>query len=192
MSQHILSPLANQTLRQRCSRIELLVADADGVLTDGSIVYGELSGQVTLEVKGFHVRDGSALKLWARAGKRSAVITGRSSGLIQVRADELGVERVFQGAADKLAIFEHLLAELDVPADWVCYVGDDLPDVPPLRRCGLAAAVADACPEARAVAHYVTGARGGRGAVREVVERILRCQNAWPEETLMNVDAQNR
>jgi YrbI family 3-deoxy-D-manno-octulosonate 8-phosphate phosphatase len=176
MSQHSSPASVALSLRERCARIELLVIDVDGVLTDGGIVYGEISGEVNLEVKRFHVRDGSGLKLWHRAGKRSAVITGRSSGLVQVRADELGIGFVYQGASDKSAALDQLLAETVLPAEAVCSIGDDLPDVPTLRRCGLAVAVADACPEARAIAHYITRAAGGRGAVRETIERILRCQ----------------
>src|SRR5262249_45088747 len=141
----------------------------------GGIVYG--SGG--LELKQFHVRDGSGLKVWHQAGKRSALITGRSAPLVEVRAAELGVTRVFQGAADKLAVYRGLLTEVNVPAAAVCYVGADLPDRPPLRRCGLAVAVADACAEARAEAHHVTRAPGGGGAVRETIELILRCQGAW-------------
>ena len=173
-------PAARLTLQQRFSRIELLVVDVDGVLTEGGIVYGESDGQVGLEVKTFHVRDGSGLKLWHRAGKRSAVITGRKSGLVQVRADELGVSWVFQGVVDKKASLEQLLSQVGLPSEVVCCIGDDLPDVAPMRQCGLAVAVADACAEARAIAHYITRARGGRGAVREIIERILLCQNRWP------------
>jgi 3-deoxy-D-manno-octulosonate 8-phosphate phosphatase (KDO 8-P phosphatase) len=163
------------TLRERCAGIELLVLDVDGVLTDGGIVYGD-SG---LEVKAFHVRDGSGLKLWHAAGKRSAILTGRSSPVVAVRAAELGVASVCQGAADKLAGLLRLQEEAGAPPRATCYVGDDLPDVPAMRSVGLAVAVADACPEARAAAHYVTAAPGGRGAVREAVERILRCQDRW-------------
>jgi YrbI family 3-deoxy-D-manno-octulosonate 8-phosphate phosphatase len=171
--------LVTLSLSQRASRIELLVADVDGVLTDGGIVYGSDH----LEVKQFHVRDGSGLKLWHRAGKRSAVITGRSSPLVEVRAAELGVGFVKQGAAEKLPAFEEVLRLAGVPPEAVCYVGDDLPDLPPLRRCGLAVAVADACAQARAAAHYITRAPGGRGAVREVIELVLRCQGAWQVES---------
>ena len=163
------------SLAQRCRPVELLVLDVDGVLTDGAIVYG--SG--ALEVKAFHVRDGSGLKLWHAAGKRSAILTGRSSSLVEVRASELGVGWVIQGAADKAAALDLLLARGPLSAEAVCYVGDDVPDVPVLRRVGLAVAVADACPAARAAAHYVTSAPGGRGAVRETIERILRCQGLW-------------
>jgi 3-deoxy-D-manno-octulosonate 8-phosphate phosphatase (KDO 8-P phosphatase) len=163
------------TLAERCERIELLALDVDGVLTDGRIVYSDNG----VEVKAFHVRDGSGLKLWQLEGKRAAVITGRTSSVVNVRAAELGIAPVIQGAADKLAGFRRLLAEVPVAPEQVCYVGDDLPDLPVLRRCGLAVAVADACAEVRARAHYVTRARGGCGAVREVVELILRCQGRW-------------
>jgi 3-deoxy-D-manno-octulosonate 8-phosphate phosphatase (KDO 8-P phosphatase) len=163
------------TLAERCRQVELLILDVDGVLTDGGIIYGTGG----LEIKHFHVRDGSSLKLWKRAGKHSAIITGRSSPLVDVRAAELGVEFVFQGASDKLAPYNRLLAETDLPPSAVCYVGDDVVDLPPLRHCGLAAVVGDGCRGARAVAHYITRAPGGRGAVREVIELILRCQGEW-------------
>jgi len=163
------------TLSERCAKIELLVLDVDGVLTDGGIVYGDNG----VELKSFFVRDGSALALWQGEGKRAALITGRSSPILQVRAAELGLGPVIQGARDKLAGFHRLLAEVPLPAEQICYVGDDLPDLPVLRRCGLAVAVADACPEVIAHAHHVTRAPGGRGAVREVIECILRCQGRW-------------
>jgi 3-deoxy-D-manno-octulosonate 8-phosphate phosphatase (KDO 8-P phosphatase) len=164
-----------KTLRERCAAIEVLVVDVDGVLTAGGIIYGGAD----LEIKQFHVRDGSGLKHWHQAGKRSGLITGRSAPLVARRAAELGIGLVVQGAADKLPAYRNLLAEAGVTAEAVCYVGDDLPDVPPMQACGLAAAVADACAEARAVAHYISGAAGGRGAVREVIELILRCQGRW-------------
>jgi 3-deoxy-D-manno-octulosonate 8-phosphate phosphatase (KDO 8-P phosphatase) len=173
------SPLVS--LRQRCLGIDLLVLDVDGVLTPGGIVYGTSGGVASVEVKEFHVRDGSGLKLWQRAGKRAAVITGRRSALVDVRADELGIGWVRQGVAQKAEALKALLTETGLPASSACYVGDDVPDVPAMRLCGLAAAVGDACPEARAVAHHVTAAPGGRGAVREVIELVLRCQGAWEE-----------
>jgi 3-deoxy-D-manno-octulosonate 8-phosphate phosphatase (KDO 8-P phosphatase) len=172
-----LVPLSPATLAQRCSAIELLLLDVDGVLTDGRIIYGD-SG---VEVKAFHVRDGSGLKLWQLAGKRAAVLTGRTSSVVEVRAAELGIAPVIQGAADKLAGFRAVLEAVTVTPEQVCYVGDDLPDVPVLRRCGLAVAVADACAEARAHAHYVTRTPGGCGAVREIIELILGCQGRWQE-----------
>jgi 3-deoxy-D-manno-octulosonate 8-phosphate phosphatase (KDO 8-P phosphatase) len=170
-----LSPGHLVALSQRCAAIELLVLDVDGVLTDGAIVYTDNG----VEVKSFHVRDGSALKLWQREGKRAAVISGRTSRAVEVRAAELGIAPVIQGMADKLAAYRDLLAGAGLRPEQVCFVGDDLPDLPLLRHCGLAVAVADACPEVRADAHYVTRAPGGRGAVREVIELILRCQGRW-------------
>jgi 3-deoxy-D-manno-octulosonate 8-phosphate phosphatase (KDO 8-P phosphatase) len=163
-------------LQQRCAAVALLVADVDGVLTDGGIVHGG-----GLELKEFHVRDGSGLKLWHQAGKRTALITGRSSAAVEVRAAELGIEFVTQGASAKWPAYRELLARAGARPEEVCYVGDDLPDLPPLLHCGLAVAVADACAEVRADAHYVTRAPGGRGAVRETVELILRCQGHWQE-----------
>jgi 3-deoxy-D-manno-octulosonate 8-phosphate phosphatase (KDO 8-P phosphatase) len=165
------------TLRQRCERIDLLVLDVDGVLTAGGIVLGS-AGE---ELKAFHVRDGQGLAVWHRAGKRTALITGRAAPLVDRRAAEVGIVHVQQGVQDKLLALEQVLATLGIRAEATAYVGDDLPDVPCLGRVGLAVAVADACVEARAAAHYVTRAPGGTGAVREAIERILRCQGPWPD-----------
>src|SRR5207302_1911975 len=107
------------------------------------------------------------------------VISGRSSRAVEVRAAELGISFVLQGAADKRPAYQRVLTEMGVRAEQVCFVGDDVPDLPILHNCGLAVAVADACPEVRTAAHYVTSTAGGRGAVRETVELILRCQNRW-------------
>ena len=170
-------PASPPSLQQRCAAIDLLVLDVDGVLTAGGIVYADNG----VELKTFHVRDGSALKIWQQASKRAAAITGRSSPVVQVRAAELGLEPVVQGAADKLVAYRQILALTATRPEQVAYIGDDLPDLPVLRHCGLAVAVADACAEVRAVAHYVTRAGGGRGAVREAVELVLRCQGAWQQ-----------
>ncbi len=161
----------------RCARIEMLVLDVDGVLTDGSIVYSDTGA----EIKAFHVRDGSGLKLWTRLGKKAAIVTGRRSVIVERRAAELGIEPVIQGAENKRTAFEKVLALAGLAADRVCAMGDDLPDLPVLRACGFAAVVADACDEAKAEADYVTEASGGRGAVREVIEVILRAQGRWQE-----------
>ena len=170
-----IQPSTPKSLMERCRAIRWIILDVDGVLTDGDITYFAADGEQA-EIKAFHVRDGSGLKLWHHAGLRSAIITGRSSPIVARRAGELGVSRVFQGAADKMPPLSSLTKEYDIDASAICYVGDDEPDVPLLNRVGLAVAVADACPSARAAAHYVTTARGGRGAVRETIERILRCQ----------------
>lgn len=173
--------MTSDTLMQRCLAIELLLLDVDGVLTDGGIVYGDDG----VELKTFHVRDGSALKIWHNAGRRSAIISGRSSRVVEVRAAELGITRIVQGASDKWPAYRQLLTGMEVRPEQVCFIGDDVPDLPIMRNCGLAVAVADACPEARTDAHHVTRAAGGRGAVRETVELILRCQNRW--QTVVDV-----
>jgi 3-deoxy-D-manno-octulosonate 8-phosphate phosphatase (KDO 8-P phosphatase) len=162
-------------LPTRAAAIKLLLLDVDGVLTDGSIVYADTGA----ELKRFHVRDGSGLKFWQRAGKRAAIVSGRTSKAVEVRAAELGIAPVLQGRGDKLPAFEEVLALTGLRPEEVCAVGDDLPDLPVLRRCGLAVAVADACPELREVAHLVTTAPGGRGAVREAVEWLLKLRGEW-------------
>jgi 3-deoxy-D-manno-octulosonate 8-phosphate phosphatase (KDO 8-P phosphatase) len=167
--------MSEPTLAERCARIELLALDVDGVLTDGGIAY---SGE-GVEWKQFHVRDGSGIKLWQQAGKQVAVISGRTSPVVAVRAAELGVAPVIQGAADKLAAFRQVLTDAGLTAEQACFIGDDVPDLPVLAHCGLAVAVADACAETRAAAHYVTRTPGGRGAVREAIELILQCQGRW-------------
>lgn len=171
------APGQSATLAERCRRIDLLVLDIDGVLTDGGIVYSNDER----EIKRFHVRDGSALKLWHASGKASAILSGRSTPLVDRRGRELGVTWVIQGAGDKGPAYDRLLREAGRRPEQVCCMGDDVPDLPLLRRCGLAVAVADACVEARAEAHYVTRRSGGRGAVREAVERIMRVQGSWQE-----------
>ena len=162
-------------LVERVKKIELLVLDVDGVLTDGSISYTSDG----VEIKRFHVRDGSGLKFWHLAGKRSAILSGRSSAAVEIRAAELGISTVLQGRSEKLPAFETILRELGLTADRVCAVGDDLPDLPVLRGAGVGVAVADACPELRNAADFVTAAPGGRGAVREAIEWLLKLQGLW-------------
>jgi 3-deoxy-D-manno-octulosonate 8-phosphate phosphatase (KDO 8-P phosphatase) len=156
-------------------RIDLLVLDVDGVMTDGRIVYDSRGA----EVKAFHVRDGQGVKYWVRAGRDAAILSGRKSPTIRRRARELGVDAVHEGAKDKLPVLEKILKRFRRSAERVCYIGDDLPDLPVLARVGFAVAVADAVEEVRRVAHYVTVAPGGAGAVRETVELILKYQGAW-------------
>jgi 3-deoxy-D-manno-octulosonate 8-phosphate phosphatase (KDO 8-P phosphatase) len=162
-------------LAARAARVRLLLLDVDGVLTDGRIVYADDGA----ELKRFHVRDGSGLKFWRDAGKRAAIVSGRTSAAVDRRAAELGVAPVLQGQGDKLPAFERVLAELGLAADEVCAVGDDLPDLPVLLRAGLAVAVADACPEVRAAAAFVTPTPGGAGAVRDAVEWLMRLTGEW-------------
>lgn len=166
-------------LTERAARIELLLLDVDGVLTDGGVVYLD-DGR---ELKRFHVRDGSGLKLWRAAGKRAAIVSGRTSPAVERRAAELGIAPVLQGRDDKRGALEEVLRLTGFAPEQVCAIGDDLPDVPVLRACGLAVAVRDACPEARDAAHYVTAVPGGRGAVRDAVEWLLKLQGRWADVT---------
>jgi len=159
----------------RAAKIELLVLDVDGVLTDGSIVYTAEGN----EIKRFHVRDGSGLKFWHALGKRSAIISGRRSPAVERRAHELGIGPVYQGCVAKLPALEGLLREAGLRPEQVCAIGDDLPDLPVLTRSGLAVAVADACAEVRAAAHYTTRRPGGHGAVRDAIEWLLKLQGHW-------------
>jgi len=145
------------------------------VLTDGGVTWGNDG----IEQKTFHIRDGLGLRLWQRAGGRTGIVTGRASRIVQLRAEELGIEIVRQGVEDKLGCAEGILADCGLAWDRVAYVGDDLPDLAVIRRAGVGIAVADACPEARRAAAWVTGLPGGRGAVREVVERMLRARGSW-------------
>jgi 3-deoxy-D-manno-octulosonate 8-phosphate phosphatase (KDO 8-P phosphatase) len=162
-------------LAARCEPIELLVVDVDGVLTDGVIAVDAQGG----ETKHFHVRDGLAYALWHRAGKQSAILSGRRAAAVDHRAAELSIAHVLQGLGRKAEPFGALLDGLGLAPRQVCFVGDDLPDLPVLRAAGLAACPADAAAEVREAAHLVTRAPGGRGAVREVVEVILKSQGKW-------------
>jgi 3-deoxy-D-manno-octulosonate 8-phosphate phosphatase (KDO 8-P phosphatase) len=164
-------------LAARCGPIELLLCDVDGVLTDGVIAVDDRG----VETKHFYVRDGSAFALWHQAGKRSALLSGRWARAVDLRARELGIAPVIQGRPTKAEPFRALIAGLGLEPRQVCYVGDDLPDLPVLRAVGLAACPADAVAEVRAAAHLVTQAPGGRGALREVVETVLRSQGAWSD-----------
>lgn len=162
---------------RRAARVRLLLLDCDGVLTDGRIT--PVPGGD--ELKSFHTRDGHGLVMLHRAGLRSGIISGRTSRLVEMRAADLGVSFVRQGAHDKVEVFESLLAEAGVGPGEAAFVGDDVVDIPLMRRCGLAVAVADATDDTRAAAHYVTNLPGGFGAVREVCELILKAQNRWDE-----------
>ena len=160
---------------QRCQQIELIIADVDGVLTDGSLVLDNQG----IETKRFHIRDGMGIRVWQKAGYQFGVITHRSSQVVKIRMAELGVSIVRQGADDKLAAFQEILGEVGLTADKACYVGDDLLDLPAVRAAGLGVAVADACGEMCREADFVTEGRGGSGAVRETIERILKAQRRW-------------
>ena len=165
------------TLDQRCRAIRLILSDVDGVLTDGGIVFDNQG----IEAKRFHVRDGMGIRLWQKAGYRFGLITHRSSHIVKTRVAELGIEILRQGIDDKLMAMRGILQELRLSPSQVCYLGDDLPDMPVVRAVGLGVAMADACPELCQEAHYVTTAPGGSGAVRETIELILKAQARWED-----------
>lgn len=165
--------------REKLMPITLLMLDVDGVLTDGTIVYSD-SGE---EIKTFNVRDGHGLKLLMRAGIEVALLTARESKVVLHRARDLGIRDVYQKATDKLAAYGSILAEKKIQDKNVCYVGDDIIDIPVLRRVGFSAAVADAVPEVKGVVDYVTSQAGGKGAVREMCELLLKAQNKWERVT---------
>ena len=156
-------------------KIQLLVLDVDGVLTDGSIHIDDRG----VETKTFHARDGAGLRIWMRLGGEVAIITGRSSMALQHRAAELGIQHVFQGVGDKLEVLGNLLNALGITASETAAIGDDLPDLPMLRLAEYPIAVADAAAEVREMASFVTIRPGGRGAVLEAIEHLLKAQDRW-------------
>jgi 3-deoxy-D-manno-octulosonate 8-phosphate phosphatase (KDO 8-P phosphatase) len=163
------------TLLERARKTRLLIMDVDGVLTDGRIIQ-DGHGH---ELKVFDVKDGHGIVMAHRAKLRTALISGRESETITRRAEELGIELVFQKIWNKLEVYEKMLVDTELTHDEVAYIGDDLIDIPLLRRVGLAVAVADAVDEVKAAVHLITQRPGGQGAVREVIELILRAQDHW-------------
>jgi YrbI family 3-deoxy-D-manno-octulosonate 8-phosphate phosphatase len=168
-------------LRSRCQPIKLLISDVDGVLTDGRLIYDASGG----EAKAFHIRDGLGIKLWHAAANQFAIVTARKSAIVTARAAELGIGIVRQGCSDKLTAVREILDELKLEPSEACYVGDDLPDLTAIRHVGLGVAVADACDEVRQAAAHTTRAVGGDGAVRELIELVLKSQGKWMQMVRM-------
>jgi 3-deoxy-D-manno-octulosonate 8-phosphate phosphatase (KDO 8-P phosphatase) len=166
-----------QDINARAKRIKLLLMDCDGVLTDGQLELLE-NGD---EQKTFHARDGQGISLFHRAGLKTGIISGRRSSAVDRRAQDLKMAYVRQYAKDKVPALEEILAQARVSADECGYIGDDVGDIPVMRRVGLAVAVADAVEETKQAAHYITALKGGRGAVREVTDLILKAQGRWEE-----------
>ena len=162
----------------RARAVRLAIFDVDGVLTDGTIYMGP-AGEA---FKAFNILDGHGIKMLQSAGVAIAIISGRSSEAVARRAEELAIVHVVQGSKDKVADFRRVIAGLGLPAEACAFVGDDLPDLPVMRACGLAVAVANAADAVKAEAHYVTKASGGRGAVREFCELVLRAQGQLERE----------
>jgi len=167
------------SLYVRAKKIRVLIMDVDGVLTDGHIWLLSRRDGTASEIKGFSAYDGAGLKLARAAGFRTGIITGRESTAVAVRARECEVEFVYQGRATKIASFEEIVQITGAAENEVAYVGDDLPDIPVMQRVGLAVAVANAAPEVKRAAHFVTKRSGGDGAVREVIELIVKAQGKW-------------
>ncbi len=165
------------SLVARAQRVRALVLDVDGVLTDGRIIYDEYGD----ELKCFDVHDGSGLFLWHRAGLVSAIITARKAKLITRRAKEMAIDFLAQKALQKLPVYEQFLKRFRLLPEQVCAIGDDLMELPLLRRVGFAVAVPNAVDEVKTASHYVTTRPGGRGAVREVIDFILKTKGLWDE-----------
>jgi len=161
----------------RARRIKLLLMDCDGVLTDGRL-WLTSDGD---EQKAFHARDGQGISLLHRAGLRTGIITGRTSSAVDRRAQDLKMSYVRQYAKDKIKALDEILADAGVARDECAYIGDDVADIPVMRRVGFAVAVSDAVEETKQAAHYLTELKGGQGAVREACDLILKAQGRWDE-----------
>jgi 3-deoxy-D-manno-octulosonate 8-phosphate phosphatase (KDO 8-P phosphatase) len=175
------SRIVSASVRRRARQIQLLLMDVDGVLTDGRIWLQSLPDGTATEIKGFSAYDGAGLKLARLGGLRTGLITGRESPATTRRAQEVEMEFVYQNRGEKLPAYEEILRKAGLHDAEVAYVADDLPDLPVLRRVGLGVAVANAVPEVKKAAHYVTSKTGGNGAVREVIELLLRAQGKWDQ-----------
>lgn len=161
----------------KARKVKLLILDVDGVMTDGRIII-DSQGK---ELKFFDVKDGHGIKLFIRAGFDVVIITGRESNIVISRARELGIKDVYQGIHNKSDLLEHIIRGKGLNAEEVAYIGDDLTDIPVMRRVGFAVAVKDSVEEVKQFAHYITDKKGGRGAIREVVELILKSQEKWDD-----------
>ncbi len=168
-------PLIRPGAAQKAAGVRLFLVDVDGVLTDGGIVF-DGDGR---EIKRFHVRDGHGIKMLQRAGVEVGIITGRTSGVVSIRAKELGIAIVRQGSVDKVAVWREILSEKKLSPRETSYVGDDIVDVPLLKEVGFSAAVSDAESYVRDAADFVSSRPGGHGAVREIIEFLLTSSGAW-------------
>ena len=162
------------------SRVRLILMDVDGVMTDGRILFVPMPNGSVVEAKVFDAQDGAAISIARRSGMKLGIISGRGSPAVSRRAEELKLHFCYQGLGrNKISALSEIAAGVEYPLDSFCFIGDDLQDIPILRRVGFPVAVANACPEAKACAAYVSRASGGNGAVREVIELILRSQGKW-------------
>lgn len=171
--------MISNELRERVQKIRLVIVDNDGVLTDGRIVYGDHGD----ELKFFDVQDGFGLVLLKRAGYKTIMVSGKKSRVNKRRAKDLQFSGIYQNAFDKLAVFERIVKKYKMKPEEICYIGDDLIDLPPMKRSGLAVAVPGAVEDVLKAAHHVTSRPGGRGAVREIVDLLLKTRGQWPDVT---------
>lgn len=162
-------------LLERIKRIKILILDIDGVMTDGHIIYS-IYGD---ELKFFDVQDGFGITLLRRAGIKSVIITAKKSRIVKLRARDLKVAKAYQGYMDKIKAYEHAIRKFRVKPDEVCFIGDDLIDIPVLKRVGFAVAVPNAVDEVKNEAHFITARAGGHGGVRELCDLILKSQGKW-------------
>ena len=174
-------PKISPALKKRASRIRILLMDVDGTMTDGSVTLLSQSDGTALEIKTFDAHDGQGLTLAQTAVLRTGCITGRESPALLRRAGEMKMEFIYMKQPVKMPAYEDVLRKAEASDHEVAFVGDDLPDIPLLRRAGLAVAVGDAVPEVKEIAHYTTKALAGHGAIREAVELILRSKGIWEE-----------
>lgn len=164
-------------MNEKLKEIRMLLVDVDGVMTDGRIIY-DGNG---LETKFFNVKDGHGIKMLQRNGVEVGIITGRTSAVVDIRARELGISIVYQGALRKLESYDDIKLKSGLKDNQIAYMGDDIVDVPVMRRVAFSAAPADALPEVRQLADYVTTRAGGKGAVREICDMIIRARGGWDE-----------
>ncbi len=168
-------------LKKRAAQIKVLLMDVDGTMTDGVVTFLSQPDGTALEIKTFDAHDGQGLTLAHTAGIRSGCITGRESPALLRRAKEMKMEFVYMKQPTKMPAYKEILEKTGVPESAVAYVGDDLPDLPVMRRVGLAVAVGDAAPEVKKAAHFVTKSLAGHGAIREAIELILKSKGIWQE-----------
>jgi 3-deoxy-D-manno-octulosonate 8-phosphate phosphatase (KDO 8-P phosphatase) len=169
----------DENMIHKIKAIRLLILDVDGVMTDGRIIMDD-TGR---EIKNFNVKDGHGIKMLMRYGIDVVLLTGRRSHVVEYRARDLDIAEVHQGIHDKLVIFNEILQKRALNREDVAYIGDDLVDIPLLKRAGFSATVADASEEVKGFVDYITSKAGGKGAVREICDMILRCQGKWTDVT---------
>lgn len=169
--------MLSQEINNRIKKIRLFVMDVDGILTDGRIIYDDNGNQL----KFFNVQDGLGIALLRRGGIESAIITAKSSKVVERRAKDFKLKYLYQDCSDKLKTFNSLVKKLKISPEEACYMGDDLLDIPVMKLVGLAISVPNAVLEAREAAHHITERQGGHGAVREICDLILKTQGKWED-----------